>query len=550
MVTLLGESRVGTYADVVVADAIVNDITGFSIPTAIEALKKDSFEEPPRLTKGAVGKEGLNEYNEIGFVSSSSTSSESVSRSLDYAHADYAISQALEKLVKDNKYDISLSSNLKLDANKLKIRSEKVLKSLYDNKQHLMLPHNRDGEVAYFQDSKTWGNGYTEGNAWHHSFPPWAIQQLKVLYGSKEKLLEKLHKMFEIPSTFLEGSYGQEIHEMTEMRALAMGQYGHNNQPCHHIIYMFALLGDRASTENLVRYVLDHAYGIDFYAGDEDNGEQGAWFVLSAIGLYSAAPGSSKFVFGSPLFRFVSISRRHIQKTFLSGFTLFIEPVVVSKNKNNLNQKHDNNNNKHNNNSDTITSNTDNNISNNNNNNTTGSSSNNNKDGSSSLITNLDIFALGTSPYVTRVSSIMFNFNKIDTPEINFKLLLQGGILRFLMKDEKDDVMLTTEQLYEYTASRSKLENVVKKQSDVIVELKRNMKIQEEEFHRMKIQNEDMKIQKGTKNNKKRKLSKNESFFEEIEEEIESEIESITHFASSTPSWRVHSTGFTVLIFI
>ncbi len=35
----------------------------------------------------------------------------------------------------------------------------------------------------------------------------------------------------------------QEIHEMTEARAVAMGQYGHNNQPCHHILYLFALLG-------------------------------------------------------------------------------------------------------------------------------------------------------------------------------------------------------------------------------------------------------------------------------------------------------------------
>jgi putative alpha-1,2-mannosidase len=31
---------------------------------------------------------------------------------------------------------------------------------------------------------------------------------------------------------------------MTEARAGAMGQYSHNNQPCHHIAYLFALLGD------------------------------------------------------------------------------------------------------------------------------------------------------------------------------------------------------------------------------------------------------------------------------------------------------------------
>ena len=79
---------------------------------------------------------------------------------------------------------------------------------------------------------------------------------------------------------------------MTEMRALAMGQYGHNNQPVHHILYLFAMLGDRRTTEEAVRKVMDRAYGLDFFAGDEDNGEQGAWFVLSALGLYAAVPAT------------------------------------------------------------------------------------------------------------------------------------------------------------------------------------------------------------------------------------------------------------------
>ena len=76
------------------------------------------------------------------------------------------------------------------------------------------------------------------------------------------------------------GSYGQEIHEMTEMRAFAMGQYGHNNQPCHHILFLFGMLNDRFAMETHVRTVIDKGYGVDFYAGDEDNGEMGAWYVL------------------------------------------------------------------------------------------------------------------------------------------------------------------------------------------------------------------------------------------------------------------------------
>jgi len=59
--------------------------------------------------------------------------------------------------------------------------------------------------------------------------------------------------MLETPGTFNVGGYGQEIHEMTEMRAVAMGQYGHNNQPAHHFLYLFALLGEHDTTARTVR---------------------------------------------------------------------------------------------------------------------------------------------------------------------------------------------------------------------------------------------------------------------------------------------------------
>eukprot|EP00662_Eupelagonemidae_sp_cell21_P010977 gene10977-60251_t len=34
--------------------------------------------------------------------------------------------------------------------------------------------------------------------------------------------------------------------------------------------------------------------GADMFAGDEDNGEMGAWFVLSALGVYALVPGMSQ----------------------------------------------------------------------------------------------------------------------------------------------------------------------------------------------------------------------------------------------------------------
>ncbi len=44
-----------------------------------------------------------------------------------------------------------------------------------------------------------------------------------------------------------------------------------------------------------MRRTMERAYGLDFYAGDEDNGEMGSWYVMAALGLYSVAPGEFFF---------------------------------------------------------------------------------------------------------------------------------------------------------------------------------------------------------------------------------------------------------------
>lgn len=109
-----------------------------------------------------------------------------------------------------------------------------------------------------------------------------------------------------------------------------MGQYGHNNQPSHHILYLFAMLGEQEITQRTIRTVMDRAYGSDFYAGDEDNGEMGAWFVLSALGLFAAAPGTSdSYVLGSPLFKHVAI-QRHKDSSKVSHLEDIVKEITSS----------------------------------------------------------------------------------------------------------------------------------------------------------------------------------------------------------------------------
>jgi len=301
---------VGTFADVVVADAIVKNVPGFDLDLAARALEKDAFTDPPQTSAGAVGKEGLTRYKSLGFLPNDPGGHDVVSRTLDYGFSDFATGEAYSKMSKEGK-GLSVK-DLSGKASQLSARAIKAHNALFSRDFGLMVPKDSSGRLGHI-NALAWGNGYTEGNAWHHSFPPYALTELSRLHGSPAKLADKIRAMLKMPSNFNPGSYGNEIHEMTEARAFAMGQYMHNNQPVHHILYIFAMLGFPKETASNVRQVLDRGYGLDFYAGDEDNGEQGAWFVLSSLGLFSLVPGTTDYVLGTPLFKHVTIARAPIE---------------------------------------------------------------------------------------------------------------------------------------------------------------------------------------------------------------------------------------------
>ena len=139
-------------------------------------------------------------------------------------------------------------------------------------------------------DPTIWGGDYTETNAWNMAFhAPQDGNGLANLYGGKDKLREKLDGLFSTDGTFKTGSYGQVIHEMREAREVKMGQYGHSNQPSHHIPYMYLFTDQPWKTQSTVREIMERLYiGSEIgqgYCGDEDNGEMSGWYILSALGF-------------------------------------------------------------------------------------------------------------------------------------------------------------------------------------------------------------------------------------------------------------------------
>ena len=172
---------------------------------------------------------------------------------------------------------------------------------------------NADGSWTRSKvDPFAFHDDYTETTALNMACSvPQDGQGLANLYGGRAALAEKLDQLFETTLETDTVGANRGIHERREAQEVKMGEYGHSNQPSHHIPYMYLYAGRPDRTQEKVRQVLRQCYvGSRIgqgYIGDEDNGEMSAWFIFSAMGLYPLNMGSGELVFGSPLFKKITL---------------------------------------------------------------------------------------------------------------------------------------------------------------------------------------------------------------------------------------------------
>lgn len=301
-------SMVGTMGDVSLSSAIVNHIPGFDVAAAYDAIRKDAFVVPPKGVDG-VGRVCLEAYLKHGYIprdasaTTGGTCSEVIARGLNYVQSDYAISRAAADLghTDDQAALQQRASNYSL---------------IFDQQTGFFRSKSLQGKWTLPFDQYAWGGDYTEGGPWQFRFYlPHDPKGLNALYkeGGRD-MCGELQAAQTVPSVYHIGGYGSVIHEQTEMADHCYGQYAHNNQPVHHMLYMHMFDGQTGSCSaqgrRWIRNTLLTLYknSADMFPGDEDNGEMGAWFVLSSLGLYELSPGSGEFVLGVPLFDAVEIN--------------------------------------------------------------------------------------------------------------------------------------------------------------------------------------------------------------------------------------------------
>lgn len=295
---------IGSNSANIIADAYANGVRGFDAETLYQAMVKNATtsEGRPRDDKGrvltAVGREGVEYYNRLGYVPYDVDINENAARTLEYATADFSLSRLAAALGKTE------------DARKYAQHAQNYRK-LYDPQSGWMRGRNQDGSWETPFNPLKWGDAFTEGNSLHYS---WSVMQdvqgLIDLMGGDKAFVNRLDSIFTTPPLFDDSYYGQTIHEIREMQIVDMGQYAHGNQPIQHMIYLYDWAGAPWKTQYHVRDVMRKLYSAtpDGYPGDEDNGQTSAWYVFSALGFYPVTPTVGQYAIGSPLFRNVRLT--------------------------------------------------------------------------------------------------------------------------------------------------------------------------------------------------------------------------------------------------
>ena len=275
----------GYHSASVIAEAVQKGIPGIHVADAYKAMKKEATQNDLR---------GLPLYREHGYIPCD-LDAESVSKSLDYAYNDWAVSC------------VAQAAGAEDDAKAFRERSLNY-RNLFDKQQGFMCPRLASGEWATpfanneMGHSKRWRD-YTESNPWQATF---AVQHdpegLATLLGGREKLEAKLDSIFNASSA-LPADAPSDI-------AGLVGQYAHGNEPSHHIAYLYVYAGAPHKAQQRLASLMETMYNNqpDGLAGNEDCGQMSAWYVMSAMGFYAVDPISGNYVFGTPLFEKVTLN--------------------------------------------------------------------------------------------------------------------------------------------------------------------------------------------------------------------------------------------------
>lgn len=278
----------GDHAAPFITGAYLRGIDNFKIKEAYRLLINNA-------TKEGGTRPYIYEYMENGYISTPQVASPhlrtdakaAVSKTLEYAYDDYAISLLAENLGDTKNYNL------------FKDRSKNYI-NVFDSTTHFMRGRLDNGEWVKKFDPQSPYNKYMyrEANAWQVSFyVPHDMEGLIQLYGGRKRFEIKLDSLFSVP-------WNPDFKPANV--TCFIGQYSHGNQPDHEAPYEYYFIGKPERSQKIIDTVLNTLYGLGTtklaLPGMDDAGEMSAWYVFGASGLYPFSPADPKYLVSVPIF--------------------------------------------------------------------------------------------------------------------------------------------------------------------------------------------------------------------------------------------------------
>ncbi len=290
-----------------IVNAWQKGIQGFDAEKAYKAMKEIQMNPGrPHECGGYAGNRNLQTYMDIGYVPADEGP---VSNTLEYAYDYWCVAQMAKSLGKTDDYRYFM-------------QRAQYYRNVFDPSTGYIRPKYAGGpwleEFTAMEGAAGQGHSfgfgskaYVEANAWQFSwFVPHDLKGLIGLMGPEE-FNKRLEEGFGKSRPYFASEF-----------------VNHGNQPNMEAPWLFNYSGKPWLTQYWVREILDNYYGtgpVDGYHGDEDQGQMGAWYVMSAMGLFQMDGGSSVdpvYELSGPVFEKISIQ---LDQNYYEGKDFIIE---------------------------------------------------------------------------------------------------------------------------------------------------------------------------------------------------------------------------------
>lgn len=274
-------AMIGDHCTAFIASAYNKGIRNYDVVSAYSLMRKNAFETPAdfKTYKNGFGRRAQTSYLQNGFVPMEDSvqeafhKKEQVSRTLEYAYDDYALSIVAKSL------------NKKSDHTSLQNRSLNY-QNVFDSGVGMMRGRYQDGKWFESFNADKRESYITEGTPRQYTFyVPHDVGGLANLMGGVQKFESALDSLF------------------------IKNEYWHGNEPGHQIPFMYNFTASPWKTQQQVTKILKEEYddGAGGLSGNDDAGQMSAWYIFAAMGFYPVDPVSNDYQICTPLFDKVSI---------------------------------------------------------------------------------------------------------------------------------------------------------------------------------------------------------------------------------------------------